>query len=482
MKKIKTIAILVTFSILLISGCAAENSSTDLPRYNPSNDDTVDNLISTETAPEIPRLPELTENSGLSDYLAYAALNNPGLEAAFDRFKAALDRVPQVESLPDPRFNYKYFIEEVETRVGPQRQSFGISQLFPWFGKLDLRGSIAGQAANAARQRYEAAKLKLFFEVKDVYYEYYYLAKSIAITKENVNLVKHLEGVAQSRYKAAVGSHPDVIRAQVEIGKLEDRYRSLLDLQQPIVARLNAALNRPIETDIPSPTEIQFDHVDVIDQELLTRLVTENPELKALDFEITQNKTGIELAKKDYYPDFTFGLNFIDTDDRPVSSLRDNGKDPVIASVSINIPLWREKYAAGVREAKSRYFAARGQRRQKANSLSSQLKMILYGFRDAERKIDLYRDALLPKAKESLKVTESGFRAAKGSFTDLIDAQRILLEFALSYERALADRSQSLAKLEMLVGREIRQKGNQTSEQDVKANRHGDNNAGLKQE
>ena len=81
--------------------------------------------------------------------------------------------------------------------------------------------------------------------------------------------------------------------------------------------------------------------------------------------------------------------------------------------------------------------------------------MVLYQFRNAERKIDLYRDTLLPKATESLKVTESGFRSANSSFTDLVDAQRILLEFALSYERALANRSQSLAKLEMLVGQEI---------------------------
>ena len=223
MKTIKITAILGIFSILVISGCAPENGHTDLARYNWSSSDALDSTISTGTAPEIPRLPELTENSGLSDYLAYAALNNPGLEAAFNRFKAALDRVPQVKSLPDPRFNYKYFIEEVETRVGPQRQSFGISQLFPWFGKLDLRGDVAGQAANAARQRYEAVKLKLFFEVKNAYYEYYYLAKSIAITRENVSLVKHLESVARSRYKASIGTHPDVIRAQVAVGKLEDR-------------------------------------------------------------------------------------------------------------------------------------------------------------------------------------------------------------------------------------------------------------------
>jgi len=93
------------------------------------------------------QLPELTESSGLSDYLAYAALNNPGLEAAFNRWKAALERVPQVKALPDPRFEYKYFIKEVETRVGPQQHSFGVSQVLPWFGKLDLRGEVAGEAA-----------------------------------------------------------------------------------------------------------------------------------------------------------------------------------------------------------------------------------------------------------------------------------------------------------------------------------------------
>jgi outer membrane protein TolC len=448
----KIIAILVAISILVVSGCAWADRGTEFDHYSGSSCDTIDNATSTEATKHL----ELTENSGLSDYLAYAALNNPGLEAAFNRFKAALEQVPQVKSLPDPRFNYKYFIEEVETRVGPQQQSFGISQLFPWFGKLDLRGDVATKGANAARQRYEAAKLKLFFEVKDAYYEYYYLAKSIAITKENVSLIKHLESVAQSRYKAAAGSHPDVIRAQVEMGKLEDRCAALLDLQQPIVARLNASLNRPVEADIPSPTEIQFDQVSVIDNELLVKLVAENPQLKALDLEITQSKKNIELAKKDHYPDFTFGVDFIETDDRPTSNLSDNGKDPVVASVSINIPLWRGKYAAGVRQARNRYFAARGQYKEKSNSLSWQLKMTLYSFRDAERKIDLYRNALLPKAKESLKVTESGFRAANSSFTDLIDAQRILLEFALSYERALANRSQSLAKLEMLVGQEIR--------------------------
>jgi len=451
----------VTLSLLLIlvgiSGCASNSRNDGFGQYARMS---YDAETSTGQVTEKSPLPELSDASGLSDYLAYAALNNPHIEAAFNRFKAALEQVPQAKALPDPRFNYKYFIEEVETRVGPQRQSFGITQLFPWFGKLQIRGDVAAQAANAAMQRYEAAKLKLFFEVKDAYYEYYYLAKSIDITKENVSLIAHLESVARSRYKTAAGTHPDVIRAQVELGKLEDRYRSLLDMRKPVIARLNAALNRPVDMDIPWPAKIVSEQVEIVDTQLLAELAEENPQLKALDFKIAQDKKSIELAGKSYYPDFTFGLSFIDTGDAFAGSPSDSGRDPVIASVSINLPLWKEKYDAAVRQARYEHIASVREKTAKTNSLSSNLKMALYQFRDGERKIDLYRDALLPKAGESLKVTEASFRTGAGSFTDLIDAQRILLEFTLSYERALADRAQALARLEMLVGKEIPRKGN----------------------
>ena len=116
--------------------------------------------------PDDPALPVLDESAGLDRFLAYAALNNPGLEAAFNQWKAAVERVPQVRALPDPRFTYRYFIREVETRVGPQKQAFGLTQTFPWFGKLALRGDVAAEAARAAQQRYENEKLRLFYEVR----------------------------------------------------------------------------------------------------------------------------------------------------------------------------------------------------------------------------------------------------------------------------------------------------------------------------
>ena len=122
---------------------------------------------------------------------------------------------------------------------------------------------------------------------------------------------------------------------------------------------------------------------------------------------------------------------------------------------SINLPIWWDKLAAGVREGRYRQWAAALARRQRANELAAELKLVLYRFRDAERKVSLYRNTLTPKAVEAVRTSASAFRAGTASFTDLIDAQRVLLAFELAAERGSADRAQRLAELEMLIGRPV---------------------------
>lgn len=439
------------------------------------------------------KLPTLDESAQLADYLAHAALRNPGLEAAFNRWKAALERVPQVRALPDPRFTYRYYIQEVETRVGPMQQAFGLAQTFPWFGKLELRGDVASEDAEVARQEYEARKLRLFYEVKDAYYELYYLGRAIDVVQENFDLVGYLESVARARYKTAAAGHPDVIRAQVELGKLEDQLNSLRDLLIPLKARLNAALNRPTDAALPLPSSIPDEQMAAGDDEIMQWLAESNPELGGLAHEIERSQRAIALAKKDYFPDFTLGVDYTDVGSPPRAlpqglsnpmalrsasnlvggngdlidlytlgwnarrgrSPSDAGQDVWMLSLSMNLPIWYDKYSAGEREARARYLAAVSARLQKENSLTAWVQRTLYDYRDAERKISLYRDTLIPKARESIRSTETAFRAGTTGFLDMVDTERSLLEFELSYERALADRSQRLAELEMLIGRTI---------------------------
>ena len=236
-------------------------------------------------------LPELDESASLDDYVLYAMFNNSGLRAAFDRWKAALDRVGPAQSLPDPRFTYANYIREVETRVGAQEHKFGLAQSFPWFGKLDLQGDIALQAAHAEGKRYEAAILDLTYRVKNIYYEYAYLAEAIEITKDNLTILTYLEGVAQTKYKSGAGLQSAVIKAQVELGKLEDRLYSLQDLMRPIAAKLNMALNRPSNMLLPVPKGLPQERISFVEDDLFAAMRVNNPNLKTFDF---------MTAKEDY--------------------------------------------------------------------------------------------------------------------------------------------------------------------------------------
>ena len=402
-------------------------------------------------AREADELPHLDEHSTLRDYLIYAALNNPGLEAAFTRWKAASEKAAQAESLPDPQFTYAHFIEEVETRVGPQQSRFGLMQRVPWFGKRTLRGDVATEAANTAFHQYQAAKLKLFYEVKKAYYEYYFLYRAIGITEDNIQLLRHLEGVAQTRLRAG-GSQSGVIRAQVELGKLDDRLRTLNALRVPLRTRLNAAMNRPHGAPLSWPREAPLAGAALDADKILEQFAGANPELSALDGMIRKEDRSIALARKEYFPDVTLGLDYIATDDALMAGTPDSGKDPVIAMVSVNLPIWRGKLKAGVEEARHRHRAAELMREDLSNVLESDLHMALYRFQDAGRKIDLYGDTLIPQSEQALRVTEEAYRTGTADFLDLIDAERLVLEFRLTHVRALADREIALAEVEKLAG------------------------------
>ncbi|MFZ2146571.1 MAG: TolC family protein [Sedimentisphaerales bacterium] len=391
----------------------------------------------------------------LADYLRYASLNNAELKAKFEEWKAALEQVPQAKALDDPKFTYSYFIEEVETRVGPQRQKFGIMQVFPWFGKIEARTDIAAAKANAAQQRYETAKLKLFRQVKEAFYEFAYLATAIDIAKQNLELLKHFEEVARTKYRTAAAIHPDIIRTQVELATLEDILRSLEQLREPTVAKLNSALNRPIDAELAWPKKEPPREVQLDRQHIVQALKRANPELAEFSWEIQAATSRVELAKKKFYPDIGVGLDWIQTDGAVSPGVRGSGNDPVILMFSMNIPLWQDNYKAAERQAKADVRKIQEQRTDIENKILSRVFEVLYDIEDSQRKTHLYGDVLVSKAEELVQASETAYQAGMIDFLSLIDAQRMLLKYELDYERAVTNNQQKLAELEMLVGTEL---------------------------
>ena len=397
-----------------------------------------------------------TVSPTLAKYLLEAESNNPGLKAAHYKWRAALEKVPQVSSLQDPKLSFsEYLVNNVETRTGAQDFQLGIAQLFPYPGKLSLRGRAAAEEARALEQEFIKARLALRQEVRDAYYEYYYLEQSIRITDENLELLKHFERVANARYGVARSANQDVIKAQVELGELENELHTLEDFREPVQARLNAALNRPSSSPFPPPNEINLHDVHLETEKILELAFTTNPELRAIDSRIRKQQTAVRLAKKDYYPDFNLGLSWINTNDRIDTSPSGNGDDVLIGKVQLNLPVYRKRLAAGVREAENGVREFQNKRSDFENRLSVDLQTALYKLRDAQRQISLYADILIPKARQSVEVTQTGYSAEEATFLDLIDAERVLLNFQNRYYRSVADYGQSLAKIEQKVGQAV---------------------------
>ena len=404
-------------------------------------------------------LPVLNESADLNAFLTYAAINNPDLKAAYYRWTAAMEKISQARSLPDPLFNYGYFIRSVETRVGPQRHRFEIRQTIPWFGKLKAQGTVAEQEANALWENYEAVKLGLFYAVKKIYYELAYLNRALLVMNENVQLLIYLENVLLSKYRSGIAPHSSLIKAQVELDKLQDRLNSLKDLQKPVRAQMNSVLNRDTDAPIPEVQEIKLDTIRFTDAQLVDSLVRNNPQLKSSKFRMNLEKETIRLAKQNYIPDISLGLEYIDIGEALNPNIIDSGKDAFVAKVGINLPIWFGRNKAAVSEAKARYISAKEFQANQRNELVGRLEVVLYQFREAKRKLNLYGGLLLPRAEQALNVTQSAFESGKVDFLDLIDSQRTYLEFELALERARSDYMQRLAELEMLTGKEISKGG-----------------------
>ena len=381
----------------------------------------------------------------LKDYLGYAEAHNAGLKSSYYQWQAAQEEIPQAKTLPDPEISYNYWTQQSSQQM---KQTLEVMQTFPWFGKLDARTEAAKNSAAAARQKYEAARLALFKEVKEGFYEFAYLARATEIAGENLELSKHFEEVAQTRHMTAEASHPDVIRAQVETAKMEDILRGLGQLREPTVSRLRAALTLPAEANLPWPTVAEINAAELDYEKVASRLIQKNPELAGLQEEQLAAKSMVTLAEKNFYPDIGIGVMWEDMS-------RAGDQDGVALVFRMNLPLWRDSYRGAVRQAQARQASIEQQRVDMENSLLAKASQAYYEYRDSIRKMRLYRDTLLPKGRELLRESEAAYRSGTIDFLSLIDAQRTLLDYHLAYERALTDNRQKLAELEMLAGAEL---------------------------
>jgi outer membrane protein, heavy metal efflux system len=410
-----------------------------------------------------PEAPDLPEGARLEDYVQYAKKNNPELEAAFYQWRTALEQVPQVRSLPDPMASFSIVLDQVEREAEYMGERYTLSQTFPWFGKLSLDGEMAVAMADAAAQRLEAVRLQLVDRVSGAHAEYVYAHRAVRIARENSALLVRLESVTREMFRGGLANLSEVSRAQMEIGRLDDQVRSLEDLLEVAAAELNNALGRPAHASLPAVTDTPSTPPaptivalpEYSDQQWLFLARQHNPELAAARHQTQQQRQAVARARRNYYPDITVGVEYARDGSARVAMIDGGGADMLAVMFSVNLPIWRGKYNAGVREMQARHDAVNRDLQGQTNRLEADLKVALYTYRDSMRKMALYGDTLRPLAQQTLATTETAYRTGNAGFSDLIDAQRVLLEFSLAHERAAADYAGAITRIQALVGRTL---------------------------
>ena len=438
---------LLIFIPLIVASCKSKSSF-----YIDADDSSfLDQPISAEdNFDNVPKV--IDAKTSLNDLLKYAALNNAALKSAYLKWQSELFKIYPAGSLPDPVLSYTYYIQEVETRVGPQKNALGLMQKLPWFGKLDLKEAMQRDAAKSKKAEYDAVKNSLFSKVEQLYYDYWYLQQSQRITEENLKLLESLEPIVRNKIKTGNGSQ-DLIKLQIEIGKITDINENLKLRKIPLDARLNQLLNRPSNAKVELIAILGKLSEDT-SEDVLLAAIRNNPGMQKFDFLKSGASKKVDLTDKGRYPDFTVGLKWIQTDPS-FANTKENGKDPVMATVGFTVPWDQRKYDDLVAAEKMNYRSINWAQREYRNSLEARLKTALFEIEDNQRVLKLYRDTLIPKTEESLNLSMQAYRNAKESFIGFVDIQRQLLNFQLILEKARKNIAVQRSIIEEITGQKL---------------------------
>lgn len=392
-------------------------------------------------------------DSALRDRLALPELiqevlaRNPELAATRKQWEAATNRIAQVRSLDDPILSLQLWnVPQPLNIARTENHIFGLSQNLPFPGKLGLKGEVASRSADMTEQAVRAKERELVARLKQAYYDLFLSQKTIQIHHEQVELLRQFFEIANAKFRAGKGSQADVLKAQVELSLLQQQLPVLGQRRKTAAAMLNMLLDRGPSSPLGLAQEPSLLPIEQPLDDLSSLALNDRPELKAAELDVQRSEQSRALAQRQYYPDFNVAVqrfqNYQATD----------GFGAYVA-MSIPFAFWtKPKYDAGVQEAAASVAVAQAQQHTLENMTRFQVDDLLAKFRATDQVATLYRTTILPQAEQSLESARVGYRVGKGSFLDLIDAQRTWRGFQHEYFKAIVDRQHRLAELEQVVG------------------------------
>jgi outer membrane protein TolC len=393
-------------------------------------------------------------DAGPEQYVQLALERNPAIAAVQHRIERMKARIPQVTSLDDPMLQVAPIGEMAETAAGMVGTMTSISQKFPFPGKLDTRGRIAAQDVAMTVQELEQTKLGVIADTRRAYWSYYFAARAIEVTEQTRELLRQFQQIADTRFRAGTANQADVLRASTELSNLDNELITLRQRQTTAAAMLNSLMDRAVTAPLPPPQPAELAPVDLRLQTLLAEASQANPELERIRQRIEAERYRQKLARLGYFPDLTVGVNYNFVNDEGLS-MAANGKDQWWIGFGINIPIWFDKYRAAEREALQGRQEAIADLGAAENRISFRVQDALVRVETQQRLVQLFRDVIVPQARQTVDSSQAGYQAGRVDFLTLVDNWRKLLNYELLYHQNLAQLEKDFAELEQVVGQNI---------------------------
>lgn len=384
--------------------------------------------------------------------------SNPDLAQMRARAQALAAIPSQVGTLPDPEISFSARNLAVDsfntaqdnmTQLGP-----GISQQFPFPGKLALREEAATFDAAAALENVTEAKWWLLRHVKHVWWQIFYLDHALLIVENNQHLLRQFIQIARTKYEVGKGLQQDILLAQLELSNLLDQQLRLRNSRQNTVAQLNALLGRAANLPIRLPDDVAETLPAVISEEALYQEAEHYRALLAAKREsVNAAQARLDLAKRDYYPDFNLGAYYGFRRDQPATGL--NRSDLLTLNLSVRVPIFlHRKQAKAVDQRSSELLQHQYALEDEWNNVRMQISQNYHDFQRAKEQMILFKSGIIPQAQQTVASMLAGYQVSKVDFLNLIRSQISLLNHELQYWNAFTEANQALAKLTAAIGKE----------------------------
>ena len=450
------------------------------------------------------------QRDSLANYLEIAAKNNPVVLQKFAEYEAALQKVPQVGGLPDPELSMGIFLKPMELVGGNQVADIRLMQMFPWFGVLKNAKDEMSLMAQVKFESFRDAKLQVFYELQQTWYELYKVNAAIQVSEKNLEILKTLERLSMVKFKAAAAGQEiapvsggamqngatqnalsgssgmgamggnssansatspggastsmqnnamgqpggsglaDLYRIQMEAGELANSIASQQNQLVTIAARFNSYLNRPALMPVALPDTLVPAELNIPLAGVTDSIIANNPMLEMLRLEEKSLEARKEMVTRMSYPMVGLGLNYSLISKNPMSASEMNGGDMIMPMVTVTLPVYRKKYKAMQTEADLMKTATLHGIQATSNALQTEYYAALQNLQDAERRTQLYAGQL-NLANQSLAILLKSFSASGAGLTDLLRVRQQTLDYELKKIEAVADYNTAVSLLQRLM-------------------------------